>query len=151
MEACGLQHEKKICLQGRCECGLQSLITSIYLYAKAKVKEFHSRLQKDRVLTCVYCGHEYPPGSPSHGADVLTDHIKICDKHPMKAAVQKERERLVNQLESDAFWHALMAKVGKKPHDNKFVAHCFYEAAETFKAVSEHEDSEEPLTRDARP
>lgn len=35
------------------------------------------------VLTCVYCGHAYPQGTPPHGAKVLTDHIKVCAKHPM--------------------------------------------------------------------
>lgn len=38
---------------------------------------------KENVLTCVYCGHEYPPGSPTHGAEVLTEHIKTCPKHPL--------------------------------------------------------------------
>lgn len=36
------------------------------------------------VLTCVYCGHQYPEGTPPHGAKVLTDHIKVCEKHPMR-------------------------------------------------------------------
>ncbi len=40
----------------------------------------------ERTLTCVYCGHAYPPGSPTHGADVLTAHVKVCEKHPMRAA-----------------------------------------------------------------
>lgn len=46
---------------------------------------------KDRVLTCVYCGHEYPAGTPASGHEVqaLTDHIKICEKHPMRDAEQK--------------------------------------------------------------
>lgn len=35
-------------------------------------------------LTCVYCGHEYPEGTPPHGAQILTDHIKVCEKHPMR-------------------------------------------------------------------
>jgi len=37
------------------------------------------------VLTCVYCGQEYPAGTPASGADVkaLTDHIKACEKHPI--------------------------------------------------------------------
>jgi len=39
-----------------------------------------------QTLTCVYCGHEYPPGSPSHGAAVLTEHIRVCEKHPMRKA-----------------------------------------------------------------
>lgn len=40
------------------------------------------------VLTCVYCGLQYPQGTPSSGADcqVLTDHIKVCEKHPMRTA-----------------------------------------------------------------
>lgn len=45
----------------------------------------------DRVLTCVYCGHEYPAGTPASGSDVqaLTDHIKICAKHPLRKAEEK--------------------------------------------------------------
>lgn len=44
-------------------------------------------------LTCVYCSKEYPPGTPSHGAQVLTDHIRVCEKHPMRA-LQQERDKL---------------------------------------------------------
>lgn len=39
-----------------------------------------------RVLTCVYCGMEYPQNTPAWGSDVLTEHIKVCEKHPMRAA-----------------------------------------------------------------
>lgn len=39
-----------------------------------------------RVLTCVYCGHEYPVGTPASGADILTEHIRQCGKHPLKKA-----------------------------------------------------------------
>ena len=39
-----------------------------------------------RVLTCVYCGHEYPQGTPASGSEVLTEHIKICKQHPMRKA-----------------------------------------------------------------
>ena len=40
----------------------------------------------DHIITCVYCGRAYPENTPTHGADVkvLTDHIKVCTKHPMK-------------------------------------------------------------------
>jgi hypothetical protein len=37
-------------------------------------------------LTCVYCGVDFPPGTPNHGADVLTVHVRACAKHPMRAA-----------------------------------------------------------------
>jgi len=41
---------------------------------------------KRNTLTCVYCGMAYPEGTPPHGSQILTDHIKICEKHPMRKA-----------------------------------------------------------------
>jgi len=46
-----------------------------------------------RVLTCVYCGHEYPQDTPAAGDAVLTAHIMECEKHPLRAAMA-ELERL---------------------------------------------------------
>lgn len=37
-------------------------------------------------LTCVYCGMAYPEGTPPHGAKILTDHIRVCERHPMRKA-----------------------------------------------------------------
>ncbi len=37
-------------------------------------------------ITCVYCGHLYPEQTPASGAEILKEHIKICDKHPMREA-----------------------------------------------------------------
>jgi hypothetical protein len=50
-----------------------------------------------RILTCVYCGQEYPQNTPAWGDKVLTDHIKICPKHPMRKA-EKNIELLRNAL-----------------------------------------------------
>lgn len=38
------------------------------------------------VVTCVYCGHQYPEGTPTHQAELLTAHIKTCQKHPLREA-----------------------------------------------------------------
>lgn len=46
-------------------------------------------MNKDRLLTCVYCGEAYPPGSPTHGSKVLTDHIEGCTEHPLYHARQQ--------------------------------------------------------------
>jgi hypothetical protein len=46
-----------------------------------------------RVLTCVYCGREYPQDTPAHGDKILTDHIAVCEKHPMRKVV-RERDVL---------------------------------------------------------
>lgn len=40
----------------------------------------------ERILTCVYCGHEYPQNMPPHSDQVLTEHIRICEKHPLRKA-----------------------------------------------------------------
>ena len=39
--------------------------------------------QMSHTLSCVYCGIAYPEGTPPHSSKVLTDHIKVCEKHPM--------------------------------------------------------------------
>ena len=44
---------------------------------------------KKNTLTCVYCGMAYPEGTPPHGSQILTDHIKVCEKHPMREAEAK--------------------------------------------------------------
>ena len=31
----------------------------------------------------------YPEGTPPHGSQILTDHIKICEKHPLRHAETK--------------------------------------------------------------
>jgi len=43
-------------------------------------------VKSSNVLTCVYCGMAYPEGTPPHGSQILTDHIKVCEKHPLRSA-----------------------------------------------------------------
>ncbi len=45
----------------------------------------------ETTLTCVYCGMAYPTDTPRHGAKILTDHIKVCEKHPLRAAEDEIR------------------------------------------------------------
>lgn len=50
------------------------------------------------IVTCVYCGHEYPEGTPTSQHELLTEHIKVCKKHPMKGALDDHcREREARQ------------------------------------------------------
>lgn len=39
------------------------------------------------VVTCVFCGKEYPPDTPTSQHRSLYEHIKGCDKHPMSVAI----------------------------------------------------------------
>ena len=56
------------------------------------------------VVTCVYCGHEYPDGTPTAKAALLTEHIKVCEKHPMRkaeATIKLLRDALAGLVGSD--------------------------------------------------
>jgi hypothetical protein len=39
-----------------------------------------------RQVTCVYCGHEFAEGVPASQDEQLTAHIRVCEKHPLRAA-----------------------------------------------------------------
>lgn len=58
-----------------------------------RLRKWVDNLQDDRVVTCVYCGHEYPPGTGTAQEIILTNHIKNCPDHPLRAA-ESEIERL---------------------------------------------------------
>lgn len=47
-----------------------------------------------KTLTCVYCGTEYPEGTPPHGSQILTNHIEICPKHPLNILLNKLHRKI---------------------------------------------------------
>ena len=60
--------------------------------------------ERGRILTCVYCGQQYPQDTPAWGDKILTDHIKVCEKHPLRKAEAKIntlRQALANLIGSD--------------------------------------------------
>ena len=60
-------------------------------------------MMSDRIVTCVYCGHEYPDGTPTSQDEKLTEHIKVCKKHPMRELEQQlaAANARVAELEKD--------------------------------------------------
>ncbi len=64
-------------------------LDNIKLEDEYKAYEEINILYKNRILTCVYCGKIYPEGTPTHGSQVLTDHIKVCEKHPLRESEKK--------------------------------------------------------------
>jgi len=44
------------------------------------------RLEEGRVMTCIYCGRPYPPGTPRSQAAVLDEHVQQCPEHPLAKA-----------------------------------------------------------------
>lgn len=73
--------------------------------SEAQVKEARAWAEKTvadgaaaRVVTCVYCGQEYGGGTPTSQDERLTSHIKVCEKHPMRA-LQAECNRYEKALQ----------------------------------------------------
>jgi len=69
--------------------------------ARDWVRKMHSEAQ---ILTCVYCGHAYPPGTPASGSEALTAHVAVCPKHPM-GALRQELVRIEGKLRAALGWH----------------------------------------------
>lgn len=51
--------------------------------ARAWAIQMTQEISKNRVVTCVYCGFQYPDGTPTYQDEQLTAHIGVCEKHPM--------------------------------------------------------------------
>ena len=64
---------------------------------KDEIRKSLALLEDGRILTCVYCGHEYPQDTPSAGSEILTEHIKVCEKHPMRKC-ESDRDKLRKAL-----------------------------------------------------
>ena len=62
----------------------------------------------DSVVTCVYCGHQYPDGTPAAKHILLTEHIKTCTEHPLRQA-----EITITKLRA-----ALIALIGAETEDD---------------------------------
>lgn len=87
------------------ECGeTPSMLFAEYVRGRNDGWDAHAA-RAARVLTCVYCGTAYAQDTPTYGDKVLTDHIKTCDKHPLRqaeATIQQLRSALVGLIgESD--------------------------------------------------
>lgn len=64
---------------------------------KSEGQNFELANDNQEILTCVYCGKQYPLGTPPWGSKVLTDHIQVCEKHPM-SQLKKEKAELRKAL-----------------------------------------------------
>ena len=80
-------------------------------------------MMSDRIVTCVYCGHEYPDGTPTSQDEKLTEHIKVCKKHPMRELEQQlaAANARVAELEQENSKLA-SAAVEQPPYKNDLLA-----------------------------
>ncbi len=67
---------------------------------REEAREWVRRLTREqRVLTCAFCGAEYPPGTPESNDAALTAHVRVCPKHPMRET-EAEVSRLTDALDT---------------------------------------------------
>jgi hypothetical protein len=48
----------------------------------------------NHTVYCAFCGHEYPPGTPTSKAKALAEHIKVCDRHPVGIELRRATKKL---------------------------------------------------------
>ncbi len=72
----------------------------------------------ERILTCVYCGHQYPQDTPAWGHAVLTAHIAQCKEHPMRAVIE-ERDRLLEERANLAMLVSRLARRLRAARDGR--------------------------------
>lgn len=66
-----------------------------------EARSYGERMYRDaafRRVTCVYCGHHYPDGTPATQDERLSRHIEVCEKHPMRAVIA-ERDQACAKAE----------------------------------------------------
>lgn len=77
--------------------------------AAKKYNDFVAECAENTAVTCAFCGTVYPEGTPRSGHGALAEHIRVCEKHPLRAA---EADRLALRARVDALETALEALTG---------------------------------------
>lgn len=73
----------------------------------------------DRKVHCVYCGHAFEGGTPPSQDARLTEHIKVCLKHPMRRYEAKLQDaahiiiELVHASATPEEWKTACGKAGE--------------------------------------
>lgn len=55
-----------------------------------------------RALTCVWCGHVYPPDTPKSNHELLFEHVFECTEHPAAKVVKVVTQFLEDEYCYDA-------------------------------------------------
>ena len=75
----------------------KSQLVNMVIRAMSTAEQLAHFVKSNTTVTCVYCGHEYGPDTPASQHDALDEHIKVCEKHPLTAAL-KENAILQEQV-----------------------------------------------------
>lgn len=97
-------------------------------FGERAAKAHNDLLLNGPVTACAWCGHEFESGTPIAQSDVLYEHARVCEKHPLRAAesglaalreqVRTLRETL--EIADEELHHIIM--VCGEPHGTDGVA-----------------------------
>jgi hypothetical protein len=83
---------------------LERKLAEARLFGENAAKKYNEVLHDREHVTCAFCGHVYPRGTPRHGDGALAGHIKVCPEHPMRGLegeldeLRKRVDRALRQL-----------------------------------------------------
>ena len=58
--------------------------------------------QSQETVRCAFCGEAYPPGTPPSQHQRLTEHIRRCPAHPVRADLCKLIQLVIGAYEEQA-------------------------------------------------
>lgn len=65
---------------------LEGKVAEARSIAEQACRQHNAMLEQKRRVTCIYCGHVYPDGTPESQAALLTAHVEQCHLHPLATA-----------------------------------------------------------------
>jgi hypothetical protein len=60
--------------------------------AEQACRQHNAMLAHPRRVTCIYCGHVYPDGTPESQSALLTAHVEQCHLHPLSKAKNEAKQ-----------------------------------------------------------
>lgn len=113
------------------------LADELLLITRKELVILHGLLNKElgRILTCSYCGQEYPQNTPALSAQALTDHILVCPTPPLREMV-----KLVELLNNSAIvaMDILNEETSAQERLDKLASHFLSSHADQ-EAIAEHD------------
>lgn len=60
-------------------------------FGEEAAKRYNELIAQGPTLRCAFCDEVYPPGTPATQHESLTAHVRVCEKHPLRADLARLR------------------------------------------------------------
>ncbi len=96
---CDIPKMKRDKLEDLALCQMRTIVDLEGKVAEARsmteqaCRQHNELLAQKRRVTCIYCGHVYPDGTPESQAALLTAHVNQCHLHPVVGKISESGEK----------------------------------------------------------